>query len=168
MNAPIRTATTWRVALTAAVLVAAVLAVPALASSAEAPMVSGVWARSTAKGQTASAAYMVIQGMGTADRLVAAAAPTSVAMMTQLHKTVMGADGKMTMRLVKSITVPATGKVTLKPGGLHVMLMDLRKPLAAGSSIKLTLTFAKAGKVTVTAKVRKAGSMDMGSTHMGG
>lgn len=154
------TSTTTRlVALATAGAVAVALAATAAAATGDAPRISGTWARATAKGQETSAAYLVIRGQGTADRLVAAAVPASVAAMTQLHKTVMGPDGKMTMKHVMSIAVPANGAVALEPGGFHVMLMKLRKPLAAGSSIRLTLTFAKAGKQTVRATVRKVGSM---------
>jgi copper(I)-binding protein len=146
-------------ALATAGSVAVALAATSAAATADAPMISGAWARATGKGQETSAAYFVIKGMGTADRLVAAAAPASVAMTTQLHKTVMGADGKMRMKHVMSISVPANGVVILEPGGFHVMLLKLRKQLVAGSSIRLTLTFAKAGKQTVRATVRKVGSM---------
>lgn len=151
--------TTRLAALATAGAAAVALAATSAAATADAPRISGAWARATAKGQETSAAYLVIKGRGTADRLVAAAAPASVAAMTQLHKTVMGADGKMTMKHVMSVAVPANGTVTLEPGGFHVMLMKLRKPLAPGSSITLTLTFAKAGKQTVRAKVRRVGSM---------
>lgn len=124
----------------------------AAATTAAAPKVSGVWARtSTAMN---GAAYLTIKGTGTADKLVAAAVPKTVAKMTQLHKSTMDDAGMMTMKPVKSIAIPARGTVMLKPGGYHVMLMSLRKPLVAGKKFKLTLTFAKAGRRTVTVTVR--------------
>ncbi len=61
----------------------------------------------------------------------------------------------MTMREVDSIELPAGEMVELKPGGYHVMLLDLVKPLEVGDEIELTLTFEKAGDRTVTAEVRE-------------
>ena len=60
----------------------------------------------------------------------------------------------MEMREVDSIAVPAGETVTLKPGGYHVMLLQLAEPLAAGASIDVTLTFEEAGDVEVVAEVR--------------
>jgi copper(I)-binding protein len=57
------------------------------------------------------------------------------------------------MRAVREIEIPAGAKVALKPGGLHVMLLDLKQPLVSGDRVPLTLTFARAGKVEVTVNV---------------
>jgi periplasmic copper chaperone A len=135
-------------------LILALLAASAPAATAGAPGVSGVWAR-TSTGMM-GAAYLTIKGTGTADRLVAASAPTAVSKTTELHRTVMESGGMMSMKPVKSIAIPATGTVTLEPGGYHVMLINLKKPLVAGARFPLTLTFAKAGKKTVTVTVRKS------------
>ena len=62
--------------------------------------------------------------------------------------------GSMTMQEVDSIAIPAGEKVALEPGGYHVMLMELAKPLEVGSTFELTLTFAKAGDITVEVEVR--------------
>ena len=138
----------------AAVTATLVVAATAVAATAAAPKVSSVWARpsTTANG----AVYLTITGAGTADKLIAVAVPMSVAEMTHLHKTAMDGGGMMTMTPVKSIAVPASGTVKLKPGGYHVMLMGLKKPLKVGTSFPVTLTFAKAGKVKVAAQVRAA------------
>ena len=60
--------------------------------------------------------------------------------------------------------------MTLKPGSYHVMLMGLKKPLVAGQSIPLTLTFAKAGNISVTVPVQAMGATDGngGMSGMGG
>ena len=134
-------------------LAIAVLASFATAATAGAPKVSGVWARTST--EMMGAAYLTIKGTGTADKLVAAAAPKSLVKTTELHKTVMGSGGMMSMKPVKSIAIPAAGTVKLKPGGYHVMLIDLKKPLVAGATFPLVLTFANAGKKTVTVTVRK-------------
>lgn len=66
----------------------------------------------------------------------------------------MAMDGTvMRMRAVPAIGIPVGAKVALKPGSFHVMLLDLKQPLAAGGKIPLTLTFAHAGKVDVTVNV---------------
>ena len=69
--------------------------------------------------------------------------------------TAMG-SGTMTMRPVESIKLPKGTKVELKPGGYHIMLLELVKPLEVGDKIELTLTFTEAGEKTVTAEVRES------------
>lgn len=70
--------------------------------------------------------------------------------------TAAGGDDSMTMRPVDSIELPAGETVKLEPGGYHIMLLDLVKPLAKGDKVQVTLTFDKAGTKTVTATVRDA------------
>lgn len=79
--------------------------------------------------------------------------------------TTAGGDGAMSsttlspameMRPVESIAVPAGETVSLKPGGYHVMLLELVKPLVIGESFDLTVTFAEAGEQTVQAEVKEA------------
>lgn len=100
-----------------------------------------------------SAAYMVLVNRGgAADRLVSAS--TDVAEVVELHESKM-VDNVMKMEPVAGgIPVPANGQVELKPGGLHVMLIGLKRDLAAGETIRLTLKFERAGEVTVDAPVR--------------
>lgn len=62
--------------------------------------------------------------------------------------------GNMSMRPVKDVPVPAGETVNLEPGGIHIMLMDLKRPLKAGEAVPLTLSFAKAGEIKVDATVR--------------
>jgi hypothetical protein len=64
----------------------------------------------------------------------------------------------MKMRLASGIDVPAGATVKLAPGGYHIMLMGLKHALVVGETIQLTLTFAKAGPVTTTAMILKAGA----------
>ncbi len=118
--------------------------------------VSQPWARATAPGAPAGAAYLTVTNSGKeADRLVAASSPA--AKTTELH-THIHDNGVMRMRPVEAIDVPAGGTVALKPGGLHVMLMGLTQPLSQGSTVDVTLTFEKAGKVTVPVAVQSAGA----------
>jgi periplasmic copper chaperone A len=117
--------------------------------------VDHVWARAST-GQT-GAVYMTIANKGPADdRLVSAATP--VAGQVQLH-TEINDNGIMKMRPVPGIDVKSGGQTTLGPGGFHVMLIGLKQPLKEGESFPLTLTFENAGKLDVSVKVEKAGSM---------
>lgn len=90
-----------------------------------------------------SAIYMVIYNDGTAsDRLVGAS--TDVARTVELHRTTVE-GGMAQMRRIAGIDVPANGKVELKPGGLHVMLIGLKRDLKAGDTFPVTLTFQRSG-----------------------
>ena len=75
---------------------------------------------------------------------------TTTTMDGGMTATTMGGSESMTMRPVDAIALPAGEAVELKPGGYHVMLLGLVKPLAVGDEIPLTLTFEKAGSRTVT------------------
>jgi copper(I)-binding protein len=121
--------------------------------------VSQVWVRPAAEGKV-SAAYFSIENHGSeADKLTGAESP--VAGMSMLHETIDD-NGVMKMRHSAGIEIPAGGAAELKPGGSHVMLMGLKQALVEGQTIPLTLTFAKAGTISVSATVQKApaGSAD--------
>lgn len=109
------------------------------------------YARSTAPGQKVAGGFMKIENKGAADQLVSASSPVAGEM--QLHTMTM--DGNvMKMREVKMIEVPANGSVELKPGGLHLMFMDIKTPLKAGESVAVKLKFQKAGEVEIKVPVR--------------
>lgn len=110
------------------------------------------WSRATPAGATTGAAYMTIGNAADAeDRLTGAS--SDVATATEIHEMKI-ADGVMKMRTVTDgLAVPAHGSVALKPGGYHVMLIGLKKPLKAGETVILTLDFAKAGRVDVSTPV---------------
>jgi copper(I)-binding protein len=100
--------------------------------------------------------FMMLKNAGgNADRLVKAASP--VAETVELHTHVKDGDA-MRMRPVENIPVPAKGQTALEPGGYHVMLIGLKQALKEGTSFPLTLTFEKAGTVTLDIPVQKAGS----------
>lgn len=113
------------------------------------------------------AVYMTISNSGdTPDALVKASA--SIAGTTELHQTVT--EGNTTrMEPVQSIEIPAGGQVVLKKGGLHVMMMKVQPGIKVGDKFSLTLTFEKAGSVTLEVTVAEiaesGGGMDSG---MGG
>ncbi|GIK96481.1 MAG: hypothetical protein BroJett029_06900 [Alphaproteobacteria bacterium] len=108
------------------------------------------WARASAgHAKTGAAYFAVVNGGAEADRLVGASSPVGRA---ELH-THISEDGIMKMRPVDAVDLPAGERAVLEPGGLHVMLMDLAKPLVEGESFPLTLTFEKAGDIDVEVKV---------------
>lgn len=85
---------------------------------------------------------------------------TTTAMSGDMESTTtaMGDDmggGMMTMKPVSTIEIPGGETVELKPGGYHIMLLDVKKVLAVGDTIEVTLTFEKAGEVQTTAEVRE-------------
>lgn len=115
------------------------------------------FARATTSSMNNGAAYLVLTNTGgTADRLLSASAP--VAEKTELHMNVKK-DTVVEMRHIDALDLPAGQKAELSPAGsFHLMLMGLKQPLKLGSSFPLTLTFEKAGSVTVTVTVERAGS----------
>jgi periplasmic copper chaperone A len=73
----------------------------------------------------------------------------------------------MRMRPLATIDIPAGQTVTLSPGGMHIMLLDLAQPLREGQSFPLTLSFDHAGARQVTVAIEKAGAMGPGGQATG-
>lgn len=97
--------------------------------------------------------YMTIHNTGnTSDRLLKV--HSDIASSIELHAT-EDANGVMQMRPVDGIDVPANGEVTLKPGGIHAMLIGLRQDLKPGEKIPIQLQFEKGGVIDVKADVRE-------------
>src|SRR5437868_13988738 len=107
------------------------------------------YARPTPPGARTGGAYLTIENRGSAaDRLIRVATPAAGA--AEVHSMTMQGN-VMRMRAVTAVDVPAHATTALKPGGYHIMLLDLKRPLAPGESVPLTLTFEKAGAIEVTA-----------------
>ena len=87
------------------------------------------------------------------DALVGASVSTEIAAMTQVHETLMNADGTMGMQEIASVPMTANTPLALAPGGYHVMLLDLIAPLEIGTTVSVTLTFASGGTTTFDAIV---------------
>lgn len=106
-----------------------------------------------------SAAYFTVKNTGDAtDRLLSVTADVST--KVEVHEMVME-GGTAKMQAVKApLEIPAGGELVLKPGGYHIMLMNLASPLKEGQQVKLTLTFEKSGKIEVTAPVKKIEAMN--------
>ena len=103
------------------------------------------WARANAPGQTVGAAYMTLIS---AQDSTMVKVESDIAGTVEIHSMSMD-NGVMKMRMLEELPLPAGKAEKLAPGGFHLMLFDLKKPLTAGESVKLTLTFRdNAGKVT--------------------
>jgi periplasmic copper chaperone A len=141
-------------------VMAGALALPAAAQQAPANdiVVDHAWARSAARGGVGGA-FLTLENRGDqADRLVSAASP--VARTVELHNSVREGD-VMRMRPVQTVEVPAHGAVQFRPGGLHIMMVGLNRALNQGEQVPLTLTFERAGSVTVNLAVQAAGATGM-------
>lgn len=135
------------------------------AAHAQTVEVRDAWARSTVPGQKASGAFMKLTAKeGT--RLVGASSP--VAGVTEVHEMKMEGD-IMRMRAIAGLDLPAGQTVELKPGGYHVMLLDLKTALRKDSSIPLTLVFKDAkgveSKVELSLPVLSMAPAGAGAGH---
>ena len=142
-----------RIVAAAALWLAAITVSP-LVFAQQAVQVKEPWARATAG--KVGGVFLTLAPGATADRLTGAQSP--VAGKVELHTTVKDGD-VMRMRPVNAIEVKPGAPVELKPGGLHIMLVDLKRPLKQGDKIPLQLTFEKAGTVSVTVEVKAPGAM---------
>src|SRR3954465_6237853 len=142
-----------------AVLFSAMLAAPALAEEVKAGdlVITQAWTRATPGGAKIAGGYLTIENKGAAaDRLIGAAA--DAAGKVEVHEMSMK-DGVMTMRpLDKGLAIEPGKTVKFAPGGLHLMLTDLRSPLKQGDKVPVTLEFEKAGKVKLTLDVQAVGA----------
>ncbi|MBL8832482.1 MAG: copper chaperone PCu(A)C [Rhodospirillales bacterium] len=126
---------------------------PVAAMAQQGPIrVETAWARASAGEAKNGAAYLTLHNTGTApDKLLSAASP--VAGKVELHNHIMVGNVAQ-MRPVDAIEVSPGSPTVLQPGGLHVMLLDLKAPLKAGQSFPVTLTFERAGKIEANVAVQ--------------
>ncbi len=142
--------------LAAAVLVLAPQPSRAHTTKAGPLTISDMWTRATVGTTRPGVAYFTVTNAGTeADRIVAASSP--LAARVEMHQSRME-NGMMTMVPVMALAVPAGAKLTLAPGGYHLMLLGLKQPLTAGQMLPLTLTFARQGKVAIRLHIKALGA----------
>jgi hypothetical protein len=105
------------------------------------------WIRATTPGAKVAAGYMTIRNTSRQpDRLVGGASPVAGKLETHVHIR----DGDiLRMREVKGYDIPARGSFELKPGGAHLMLVNLKQPLKEGDKVPVTLRFERAGELRV-------------------
>ena len=115
--------------------------------------VTNAWSRSTPPGVTVGVAYLTLKNdTGKSDRLLNITTP--VASKVQVHRTEI-LDGMARMREVAVLHVDAGQTVEFAPNGMHLMLMGLKQPLAAGRTFEIELLFEVAGPRKVKVAVRK-------------
>jgi len=122
------------------------------------------WSRATPAGARVAAGYLAIRNTGPQpDRLVSVTG--EIAGRAEIHEMAVDDKGVMTMRpLADGLEIPAGGEAELKPGGYHIMFLDLKQGVKEGDAFKGTLTFEKAGAVEVEYTVE---AMAGGSGHGG-
>lgn len=118
-------------------------------AQAQSVIVKDAWIRGTVQGQSATGVFMELTGKS-AVRLVGVTSPA--AKIVEVHNMTME-NGVMKMFPVAGVDVPAGKTVKLAPGGYHVMLMNLQKPLNAGDRVPLQLIFEAAGKKRETVEL---------------
>jgi periplasmic copper chaperone A len=111
------------------------------------------WSRATPPGATIAAGYMVLRNpAGKPDRLVSVSSPAAARVETHVHIR----DGEVVrMREVKGYAIPAHGRLELKPGGAHLMFVDIQQPFKDGQKIPAKLRFERSGEVDVQFEVRR-------------
>ena len=121
-------------------------------------VVANAWSRATPGGAKVGGGYLTVTNNGSAaDRLTGGF--TDVAGKVEVHEMGMGDGGVMTMRqLTDGVTIAPGKTVTLAPGGIHLMLLDLKTPLKQGQPVSITLDFEKAGPVKVSFDVLGVGA----------
>ena len=126
-----------------------------LAISAQAQVqIDEPWARATAPGARVAGGYMLIRNQGAADKLLSASSPAAAKVELHVH---INDNGVMKMREVPGYDVPAKGEFELKPGGAHLMFMDIKRPFKEGEKVTVKLKFEKAGEVSAEFHVGRLG-----------
>jgi hypothetical protein len=139
-------------------LISAALATPAMADTVK---IENAWVRTTAPGQKVAGGFLDL----TADsdmKLVGGSSPASNTL--ELHMMKMD-DGVMVMRQVKEIALPKGKTVNLKPGGLHIMFIDLKQPIKEGSKVPVTLTVRNAAGKEQQIRVEAQAMRGEGMAH---
>ena len=126
----------------------------------------GGFSRATPPGAPVAGGFLTIANGGAEDRLVAASA--DFAGRTEIHEMAMEGEVMRMRELPEGLPIPAGGTVELKPGGYHLMFMELKQPLVEGETVNVTLSFEKAGEVSLPLAVgpRNAGAQK-GDGHGG-
>jgi copper(I)-binding protein len=115
--------------------------------------VSGAWARATMPGQKVAGVYLQLRSD---TRATLIGVKTDAAKAAEVHR-MTTEDGVMKMRRVDSLVLPAGETVVLEPGGYHLMLIDINRPLKVGDQVAVVLVIEQSGKrveLPVRAQVR--------------
>ena len=142
-------------------------AAPALAQETKAGdlVIVAPWARATPKGADVGAGYVEIRNAGAEpEQLTGGSADFA---KVEIHQMSMQGDVMQMREVQGGVAIPAHGAVKLAPGGYHLRFTGLKRPLAKGDTVKVTLTFAHAGAVAVDFPVRAIGAAAPGGDMKG-
>jgi len=121
------------------------------------------WSRATVPGAKVAGGYMLIRNAGAAaDRLLSASSPAAAKVELHVH---INDNGVMKMREVQGYDVPAKGSFELKPGGAHLMFIDIKRPFKDGEKLPVKLKFEKAGELNAEFQVGQPGSGAPAAAH---
>jgi len=122
-------------------------------------VIKEAWIREVPPAISITAAYMIIENRGDRDvKLVTIKTPISS--NPTIHSTSVDKNGIAKMELIDYLNIPPGTSIELKPGGIHIMLDDLKKSLKKGDKVKMDLYFENIGYKEVQAKVRGIGGDD--------
>ena len=114
------------------------------------------WSRATPPGAKVAAGYLtIVNKSASPDRLVGASSPAAARVETHVSEK---QGDVLRMREVKGYEIPAQGSFELKPGGAHLMLVDIKQPFKEGEKIPLVLRFQNGGEVKTELPVRALGA----------
>jgi copper(I)-binding protein len=115
--------------------------------------VNNAWVRAMPPSVTNSAAYMTINNNSSVE-VVITSVSSDIAGASEIHQ-MSDTNDIMRMAPIADLHIPANGKVKLKPGGFHIMLIDLKKSLKEGDVVPVTLHFKDGNSITVNAQVKQ-------------
>jgi len=120
--------------------------------------VKEAWVSEAPPVSSLTAAYMVIENRGNEDdRLLKVV--SRVSDYAEIHATLVNEKGVAKMKKIDAIDIPAGKVVEMKPGGYHIMLIGLKRPLKVGDKVELNLTFEKSGIIKVQAEAKSMTEM---------
>lgn len=139
--------------------------IPIVIASSELITVTNAWVRAMPPSFKHTAAYLTINN-GSSEKIKLIGVTTDAAATGELH-TMDLANGQMKMKQIDHIVVQKNDSIDLKPGGKHIMLIGLNRPLNEGDKVSLTLIFDKDVKKDFLAEVKKSGKENKESMHHG-
>ena len=135
------------------VLLLATLLVSACGAASGELTIQDAWARPANTGENGAAYFIIENGTASDDTLMSVS--SDIATAAEVHMSMGDANGVMSMQMQEAVTIPAGEPVEFKPGGLHVMLVNLTRDLKPGETITLTLNFKETGNVVVEVPVKE-------------
>lgn len=116
--------------------------------------VKDVWVQAAPPGVKVMAAYLEIKNNGKQQQVLTGVSSPAFGKI-EIHRSVIQGNVAR-MEHQKELAIPANASVLLQQGGLHLMLMDVKKPLASGDQVSMTFIFGNGEKITATAIVRSS------------